>query len=611
MLLIAILALPLVGAIAVSLMPRQDERAARNMGMVFAAITFLVSLGLLSAFNSKVGQMQLEVNIPWVKSLGIMFHLGIDGISLWLVLLSTFLTPIVMLSTYRAITERIKEMTASLLILEMAMIGALVSLDLIVFYVFWEIMLVPMYLMIGVWGHGNKIYAALKFVLYTLIGSLLMLVAIIYIYLTHGQATGNYTFDLMVLTQAVWSQQDQMYLFFAFALAFAIKVPMFPLHTWLPDAHTQAPTAGSVILAGVLLKMGTYGFIRFAIPMFPWAAAAYGPYISILAVIGIIYGALVAYAQRDAKKLVAYSSVSHLGFVMLGLMAMNPSGVQGALYQMLNHGISTGGLFLAIGMLYDRRHTHELDQFGGLWKRMPVFAGMFMIVMLSSVGLPGLNGFVGEFLILVGSFTHHQDMLAQAPHYLFIFHSRAVTAVAALGVVLGAVYLLHLYQKLMFGPITHPKNADIEDANAREILTFVPLIIMIFLMGIYPKPFLSRMAPSVDLFLKEYRIKAQACETFVKGPPRRLASLSYRNRYPLKAVSAQPIAAEKKVSAEKPKARSRVAPARRVPKRAVRPRRVKGGSVAARQARREAMRKAIQAARKRARARRNKAGGAR
>ncbi|MBW2731801.1 MAG: NADH-quinone oxidoreductase subunit M [Deltaproteobacteria bacterium] len=589
MLLIAILAIPLVGAIAVALMPRKDEQGARHMGMVFTLLTFFVSLALIAGFKISDPGMQFEFSVPWVRSLGINFHVGIDGISLWLVLLATLLGPIVMLSTYKAIDTRVKEFVASLLILEMAMIGALVSLDLFVFYVFWEIMLVPMYLMIGVWGHGAKIYAALKFVLYTLVGSLVMLVAIIYVYVSHGAATGFYTFDYMVLTQSVWGEQAQIFLFLAFAIAFAIKVPMFPLHTWLPDAHTQAPTAGSVILAGVLLKMGTYGFIRFAIPLFPYGAAVWAPYISGLAVIGIIYGALVAYAQKDAKKLVAYSSVSHLGFVMLGLMAMNEAGVTGSLYQMLNHGISTGGLFLAIGMLYERRHTHELDQFGGLWRRMPVFAGMFMIIMLSSAGLPGLNGFVGEFLILVGAFTHHQGV-AGTDLPIFIWHSRLMAGIAAIGVVLGAVYLLHLYQKLMFGPITQPKNADLDDASWREILTFAPLIVLIFAMGIYPKPFLERMEPAVKLFLKEYKVKYKASEGYTGQQPKQLASLS-RSKYALPALSAPragivaktTMAGGKAVSPKVPKiVRPKIVPPKVVRPKIVRPKvRPRGGAAPA------------------------------
>lgn len=539
MLLLAVLTLPLLGAIAVALMPRTDERGAKHMGMVFTVLTFLTSIALVTGFVTSNGQIQFELLIPWVKSLGINFHIGIDGISLWLVMLSTALSPIVMLSTYKAIDERVKEFVISLLVLEMAMIGALVSLDLFVFYVFWEIMLVPMYLMIGIWGHGNKIYASIKFVLYTLIGSLVMLVAIIYVYITHGQATGNYTFDYLVLMQSTWSTGAQLWLFIAFALAFAIKVPMFPLHTWLPDAHTQAPTAGSMVLAGVLLKMGTYGFIRFAIPMFPYGAAAWAPYISILAVIGIVYGALVAYAQDDAKKLVAYSSVSHLGFVMLGLMAMNATGVSGSIYQMLNHGVSTGGLFLAIGMLYERRHTHELDQFGGLWKKMPVFAALFMLMMLSSAGLPGLNGFVGEFLILVGSFTHEGIQMVGGNFAKFIVPAQILTIIAALGVVLGAVYLLYLFQRLMFGPISNPKNADLKDVNWREIMTFVPLVILVFVMGLYPKPFLKQMDASVNVFLKNYQVKLQASEKIKKGQPQVVSGMNIRIKYPAGVVSAK------------------------------------------------------------------------
>jgi len=536
MLLTIVLALPLLGAIAVALLPRMEPNQARHMGMFFSLLTFLASILLVAGFKVTEPGMQFEISLPWVEALGIDYHLGIDGISLWLVMLTTFLTPIVVLSSYKHIGKRVKEFVVSLLMLEVGMLGAFMALDLFLFYVFWELMLVPMYLIIGIWGHERRVYAAIKFVIYTMLGSLLMLVAIIYIYITHGQATGQYTFDYMVLSQSVWGTEAQLWLFAAFALAFAIKVPMFPLHTWLPDAHVQAPTAGSVILAGVLLKLGAYGFLRFAIPMFPYGAAAFAPYLTAMAVISIIYGALVAYMQKDAKKLVAYSSVSHLGFVMLGLMAMNQQGIEGAIYQMLSHGISTGGLFLAIGVLYDRRHTHLLRHFGGIWKKMPVFGGIFMVVMLSSAGLPGLNGFVGEFLILVGAFTHLEGMTSlgvtvQGGSVLtFLVAPRVVTALAATGLVLGALYLLHLFQKTMFGPLSHHKNQDLKDLSAREIWQFVPLLVLIFVMGLYPKPFLIRMEPAVSRYLQEYKVKFEASKTYTAALPRRLPELSYLSR---------------------------------------------------------------------------------
>ena len=525
MLLTIVLALPLIGAIAILLLPRDEPGQARHMGMFFSLVTFLTSLGLLAGFKANVAGMQFELNVPWVKDFGINYHVGIDGISLWLVMLTTFLTPIVFLSTYKHINKRIKEFVIALLLLEVGMLGAFMALDFFLFYVFWELMLIPMYLIIGIWGHERKIYAAIKFVIYTMLGSLLMLVAIIYIYITHGEATGVYTFDYMTLSNFIWGQQAQLWLFGAFALAFAIKVPMFPLHTWLPDAHVEAPTAGSVILAGVLLKLGTYGFLRFAIPMFPWGAAAFGPYITGLAVTGIIYGAMVAWVQRDAKKLVAYSSVSHLGFVMLGLMSMNTVGVEGSIFQMLSHGLSTGGLFLAIGVMYDRRHTRLLRQFGGLWKQMPVFGGVFMIIMLSSVGLPGLNGFVGEFLILLGSFTAGQEALANGMPS-FIWHPRVMTALAATGVVLGAIYLLHLFQKMMFGPLTHHKNKNLPDLSTRELATFLPLIFFCFAMGLYPKPYLKRMEPSVNQFIQEYKVKFDASDRYSGHKPIKVPELA-------------------------------------------------------------------------------------
>jgi NADH-quinone oxidoreductase subunit M len=366
------------------------------------------------------------------------------------------------------------------------MVGTLLALDLILFYVFWEVMLVPMYLLIGVWGGPRRIYAAIKFALYTMFGSLLMLVAILYLAWLHQKAHGHMSFDLLRLYGLSIPETTELWLFAAFALAFAIKVPMFPLHTWLPDAHVEAPTGGSVILAGVLLKMGTYGFLRFALPLFPAAAVAAAPYIMALAIVGIVYGALVSLVQPDLKKLVAYSSVSHLGFVMLGMLALNVEGVTGSVYQMLNHGLSTPALFLAVGAIYERRHTRQIADFGGLWGVVPVFSVFFLIAMLSSVGLPGLNGFVGEFLCLLGAFQR----------------LGWVTAVAVSGVVFGAAYLLWMYQRVVFGPVTHEENRTLRDLSPREVLVFAPILVLAFVMGIYPKPFLSRMEPSVRSIVK-------------------------------------------------------------------------------------------------------------
>ena len=437
--------------------------------------------------------MQFVERFAWIRAYGIDYFVGVDGLSLFLVLLTTFLGPIVILASW-SISARVKEYLFFMLLLETGMLGAFVALDLFLFYVFWEVMLVPMYFLIGVWGGPRRIYAALKFVLFTMAGSLLMLVAIIYLATRNSQVTQVLTFDLLKIYNLQLPYEEQIWLFLAFALSFAIKVPLFPFHTWLPDAHVEAPTAGSVILAGVLLKLGTYGFLRFAIPLFPEAALAAAPFIIALAVIGIVYGAMVAMMQADLKKLVAYSSVSHLGFVMLGLFAFNLQGIQGAIYQMLNHGLSTGALFLIVGMIYERRHTRMIDDFGGLWKQMPIFSAFFLVVTLSSIGLPGLNGFVGEFLILLGSFQ-------ASPFW---------TAGAASGVVLGAIYMLWMFRRVVFGPLSRPENQNLKDIGAREIAILIPILILIFFMGIYPRPFLARMQPAVERIIQRIESKKEA-----------------------------------------------------------------------------------------------------
>jgi NADH-quinone oxidoreductase subunit M len=387
----------------------------------------------------------------------------------------------------------VKEYFVLFLLLETAMLGALVALDLFLFYVFWEVMLVPMYLLIGVWGGPRRVYAATKFVLYTMVGSLPMLVAILYV-VWKASGTAGPSFDYERLLAAGLGRNEQVWCFAAFALAFAIKVPLFPVHTWLPDAHVEAPTGGSVILAGVLLKMGTYGLLRFAMPLFPEGVQAAAPLMVTLAVVGIVYGALVAVVQPDVKKLVAYSSVSHLGFCVLGLFGLTTTAVSGSVYQMLNHGLSTGGLFLLVGMIYERRHTRQLAAFGGLWKVVPHFSVALLIVMLASAGLPGLNGFVGEFLILVGSF----------PAW------RWETVVATSGLVLGALYLLWMYQRMIFGPVVHSENERLEDLSARELAVIVPVIALCVAMGLFPRPFLARIEPSVARIVQHVGAKAPA-----------------------------------------------------------------------------------------------------
>ena len=475
---------PLAGAVLLLLVGNADGRRnglVRWLALAFSLAAFAVTLGLWIWFDPASADFQFVERVPWIPAFGIDYYLGIDGISLLLVVLTGFLTPIALLSSWVGVDHKVKEFAVFILALEAAMIGVFISLDLFLFYVFWDAMLIPMYFLIGIWGYDQRIYAAVKFMLYTMAGSVLMLIAILGLAYLHSEATGSYTFDLLKLYTLDIAPETQRWFFLAFALAFAIKVPLFPFHTWLPDAHVQAPTAGSVILAGVLLKMGTYGLVRFAFPLFPAAAMEFAPWIALLAVIGIIYGALVAMVQPDMKKLVAYSSVSHLGFVVLGICAMNVQGVQGAVYQMLAHGVSTGGLFLIVGMLSDRRHTRLISEFGGLKGVMPRLTAVFLIITLASIGMPGLNGFVGEFLIMLGAFR---------------WDPRFVVA-AGLGVILSAVYMLWMFQRVYYGPVTHAENATLPDLRPHEWASALPLCAAALVMGIFPMIFLAPMEPSV------------------------------------------------------------------------------------------------------------------
>ncbi|MFZ5979784.1 MAG: NADH-quinone oxidoreductase subunit M [Candidatus Zixiibacteriota bacterium] len=479
---------PMLGVILMLFVPSDRHDTLKGVSLIIAFITMLISFGIYYMFDTMGNGMQFEINKSWIMSLGINYHMGIDGISLLLIVLTTILTVLCILSSWNSITVNIKGYYISMLILATGMIGVFCALDLFLFYVFWEVMLIPMYFIIGIWGGPRKIYAAIKFVLFTMFGSLLMLVALLFLYFEYARYSGEYTFDLLKIMDMPIASEPQLWMFGAFALAFAIKVPLFPFHTWLPDAHVQAPTAGSVILAGVLLKMGTYGFIRICLPLFPEATLAYMPYIMVLAVIAIIYGALVSMVQKDIKSLVAFSSVSHMGFVMLGMFALNMQGLEGSVMQMLNHGVSTGALFLIVGMIYERRHTRLIEDFGGIAKVMPTFSAFFMIVMLSSIGLPFTNGFVGEFLILLGTFKVNPTL--------------AVFATS--GVILAACYMLWMYQRVIFNKVTRPENQNLKDLTLRERVILIPLVIFIFWIGIYPKPFFDRIEPAVKQVLLRF-----------------------------------------------------------------------------------------------------------
>jgi len=488
-----LLLIPLLGSVLLLFIKSDKENLIRYFGLAVSLIAFLVSLVIYFNFDSDNSSFQFVHKFKWIENLNIHYHVGIDGMAVLLLVLTTFLTPLTLISSWSSIQKKVKEFTFFMLFLELGMLGVFVSLDLFLFYFFWEAMLIPMYFIIGIWGGEERIYAAVKFFIYTMAGSLLMLVAIIWLALHASNYLGVFTTDLLELytVSPLFNLSIQNYLFLAFAISFAIKVPLFPFHTWLPDAHVQAPTAGSVILAGVLLKMGTYGLLRFNLPLFPAASQHFASLISILAVIGILYGALVAMVQSDMKKLVAYSSVAHLGFVVLGIFAMTQESMQGAVIQMINHGLSTGALFLLVGMIYERTHTREISYYGGIAKLVPVFSFFLLFVSLSSIGLPGLNGFVGEFLILLGSFQST------------VLNSWWYTVFASTGVIFAAVYLLWMYKRVAFGKVTNPKLESLNDLNRREIFVLVPICIFIIWIGIYPNTFLKVSEKSTNKIIEQ------------------------------------------------------------------------------------------------------------
>jgi NADH-quinone oxidoreductase subunit M len=518
-----LIALPLLGGVAAMFIPRQMMSLMRGFTYFIFGLTFLASLWLLDT-PMTVGWHHQHI-VPWMESVGIRWHVAVDGISLWLVVLTTFTTPIAAYASFGSVKTRQKELCIAFLILQAAMIGAFVALDMFLFYVFWELMLVPMFLMIGIWGGAEKIKAAIKFFMFTMTGSVLMLAALVYMVWTNHELNGVWSFDYLDLAQVMlpgqlgnWSAGAAC--FWAFSLAFFIKVPMFPVHTWLPDAHVQAPTGGSVVLAAVMLKLGTYAYLRFSMGLFPGQAALYAPTLAGVAIMGgIIYGALCAWKQNDVKRLVAYSSVAHLGFVMLGLFGASPSGMSGAVLQMINHGIATGALFLLVGVIYDRRHTREVSEFGGLAKVMPVYATLFVIVTMASIGVPGTNGFVGEFMIIAG--TYASERLNQ-------FSAVQATG-AAFGVILAAVYMLGVVQKMFFGPINNPKNEKLNDITVRECMALAPLVIVIFVLGLFPRLVLAPIEAQINAFHTQYRngFELAKSKSTNKGAQRRPKSMFY------------------------------------------------------------------------------------